>query len=288
MNPATDLRGPIRRLSALRRRSVTLDKISYLAALHARHRGDVVLVYSMPKVASSTMRRAIAESTGRPALHFHNMTRAALDADRDWWRQQSADRHLLWQWRGEYARYRVRYGRHPGKWQVVNGIREPIARSLSAFFHMGQRAGYFDADTRADDVDLEAMRAQFVAYFPSYSDWFRNEFQPATGLDVYETPFDWAQGYAEYENDRFHVLTIRQEDLASAGPAALTRHLQEDDIQLPRRNAADRKFYEPLYRRFKNEVRLPARLIDDAYSTEQARHFYSPAELDDFRAAWGG
>lgn len=256
-----------------------------MAGLHLHLRGDVVLVYSMPKVASSTIRKAIAESTNRPALHFHNMTREALEADKTWWVENSADRHLLWQWRGEYARYRVKLSPRR-KWDVVNGVREPIARALSAFFHMGERAGYLNPEMSPDDIDLDELRSRFIAYYPSYDDWFRREFHPATGIDVYTQPFDWDRGYAVYENDRFRVLTIRQEDLSTKGTHAIAEFLHEDHVELPRRNTADRKFYHPLYRRFAEQVQLPEQLIESAYSSEQARHFYSPAELDRFRELW--
>jgi hypothetical protein len=288
MTQATALRGRFRRLSSVRSRSATLDKASYLVNLHRGNRGDVVLVYSMPKVASSTLRRAIVESTGRPALHFHNMTREALAADKDWWRANSDDRHTSWQWRGEYARYRVRFGRRRDKWDIVNGVREPIARALSAFFQVGKREGFLDDQVPPDEVDLDPLRARFLSYFGGQGDWFRREFQPATGLDVYASPFDWAAGYCELENDRFRSLTIRQEDLARVGPTALGAFLGTDRVELPRRNVASEKFYNELYSRFRDEIQLPERLVEMAYTSEQARHFYSPAERDEFTKQWLG
>jgi hypothetical protein len=35
-------------------------------------------------------------------------------------------------------------------------------------------------------------------------------------------------------------------------------------------------------------VRLPEEVIERAYTSEQARHFYTPSELDAFRARWLG
>jgi hypothetical protein len=286
MKQATAPRGRVRRLSSVRSRSATIDKASYLVSLHLRSRGDVVLVYSMPKVASSTIRRAIVESTHRPALHFHNMTRQALAADKEWWREHSDDHHTSWQWRGEYARHRVRFGRPRGKWDIVNGVREPIARSVSALFQVGEREGFLDPETSPDEVDLGPLRERFLTYFTGQGDWFRDELEPATGLNVYARPFDWAAGYGTVENDRFRSMTIRQEDLARVGAPAIGEFLGCDDVALPRRNAAEEKFYHSLYTRFGDEVQLPESLVDKAYSSEQARHFYSPAELNEFRARW--
>jgi hypothetical protein len=286
MSQATPLLGR-KRLSKVRRRSATIDRATYLVGLHLRHRGDMVLVYSMPKVGSSTMQNAIVQSTSRPALHFHNMTRAALAADKQWWRENSDDHHMTWQWRGEYARYRVRLGRTRAKWDIVNGVREPIARLLSAFFQVGQREGFIDPDLPPDQVDLDRLRDRFVARLPG-EDWFRSEFEPATGLDVYRTRFDSTVGWGVVENERFRALTIRQEDLERVGPTAMAAFLDEDRVELPRRNLADEKSYQALYARFRDEVRLPGELVEAVYSSEQATHFYSPAELDTYRARWLG
>lgn len=287
MPETPDLRGQIRRFGGIRRHSVTADRLAYLAATHWNHRGRVVLVYSMPKVGSATMHRAIAQCTDRPVLHFHNLTRAQLKADKRWWYEHSSDHHLLWQWRGEYARARVTVDRR-SRWDVVHGVREPIARTLSHFFHQGERAGYLSRDVAPDDVDIERLRALYLDRRLWTTDWFRAEFQPGTGIDVYARRFPTDEGCAEYGNDRFRSLLVRQEDLARVGAPALNRFLGTSTIELPRWNSAERKFYQPVYERFRSEVRLPEEVIERAYSSEQARHFYTPSELDAFRARWLG
>ena len=51
-------------------------------------------------------------------------------------------------------------------------------------------------------------------------------------------------------------------------------------------NVGTAKDYGPLYREVLDRFRPPAEYVARVYETKQARHFYSPEELEAFRRHW--
>jgi len=54
----------------------------------------------------------------------------------------------------------------------------------------------------------------------------------------------------------------------------------------PARNEATQKAYAETYRDFLATARFPASLLDQAYGSRYARHFYADSELARFRRRW--
>jgi hypothetical protein len=54
---------------------------------------------------------------------------------------------------------------------------------------------------------------------------------------------------------------------------------------VPRNEAAD-KVYADVYRCFEKLLRMPRQYLDRMYSSRYSRHFYTPAELAEFRSHW--
>jgi hypothetical protein len=59
-------------------------------------------------------------------------------------------------------------------------------------------------------------------------------------------------------------------------------------VPVPARNEARGKAYGGRYEEFLAAVRLPGRLLDTAYDSRYARHFYADSELERFRRRWIG
>ena len=53
-------------------------------------------------------------------------------------------------------------------------------------------------------------------------------------------------------------------------------------------NVGSEKVYADLYSRFKAEAVFPDSALGRAYESQLAQHFYSPEEIDVFRARWSG
>ena len=84
------------------------------------------------------------------------------------------------------------------------------------------------------------------------------------------------------------ALVMRRESLDRA-PRALARLIGRDEpVPLPRTNVAEDKDYAELYRGFLDAIRVAPEVLDRAYSSRFARHFYSEEERAGFRRRWEG
>ena len=156
---------------------------------------------------------------------------------------------------------------------------------MSAFFHGRGRRPHPDGDPSVDQLVDELVDGRWAR--PPVR-WFDREFAPALGVDVYDHPFDPDTGSAVVETPAVRVLLLRQENLAAA-PAALARFLgRPGPVPVPPRNEASTKGYGPRYAEFLATARLPERLLDQAYGSRYARHFYADTELEGFRRRWSG
>jgi hypothetical protein len=273
-------------VKSLGERGDLLGKLYYFASIWRRTRGaNPVLVYSLGKVGTTSLVDTIERCSGRPAIQCHRVTRAEVRSTRGYVPRRRG--RPLVAWRGEYVRHLVRL-KPWHKWDVVCGVRDPVARSVSAIFQMGDEFGFFeDAE---GDRGLDAIAARVTSLHAENRaglDWFSTGLQAVTGVDVYGVPFDHDAGWQIYESGRFRVLLIRFEDLARVAPTALARFLRLRDLpSLPTKNVGSDKPYADLYRRFLAADALPGSVLDEAYSCQLATHFYTPAERAAFRDRW--
>jgi hypothetical protein len=270
----------IRRNPALRRGQTML---------RLRRGAHPFLVISPPKTGSTTIEHLASAGTGRPFVKLHSVTEAGVG-----WRRQMRREAGLVRDIPEFqdaALVQRLLARDPGRrWEIVTTIREPVARSISGFFHVGRAWGGYDPSTDPDRADLDEITARLVDWplHPMSCHWVRWELGELTGIDFFDAPFDVDAGFEIRENDRFRVLIIRAEDLDRSGRAALQQFFGTD-VTVPgatHSNEATAKAYSGLYRRFLDEARLPASFVRALHQTEQSTHFYRPAELEAARARW--
>ncbi|MEQ8841674.1 MAG: putative capsular polysaccharide synthesis family protein [Acidimicrobiales bacterium] len=284
--------GAIRRLLT----GTGLDHRVYALHLRRTYGARPLVVYSLPKVGSTTLLHT-ARAGGRAALPAHRLSprgRAAEATQREI-HPPTLRSTKVWRagygglWRSEYlARRFASTSPTDPKWEIVTGVRDPVARSISAFFHAGERSDNVDPTLAPDEVDLDELRARWVAtYWRGASfDWFSQELESTTGIDVFATPFPHAAGHETYANERFRVLLVRNEDIDRVGAEALARFLATPHRTPPASNRSDDKQYGGIYRRFLDTLTVPDEILDHAYESRLAAHFYTPQERSAFRQKW--
>jgi len=270
--------------------------ISKRYALAKMKGSEPIVVFSMGKTGSTAVARAVRDATGARVFQVFRLdaerlaqaeqryrvsNRAALRRGRE----PGALRFpgALHLWESEYLL------RHPPTaaqpWTVVTSVREPIAQAISAFFHGRSVRGRAPESAVAETL-VEAIVDDGWIRTPLR--WFDREFAPALGIDVFAHPFDPERGYGVIETPAARVLLIRQESLVAA-PDALGDFLGRGrPVPVPVRNEATGKGYAASYRDFLAGARLPASVLDEAYGSRYARHFYADSELAVFRERWGG
>jgi hypothetical protein len=294
--------GPTARARATARsllgRSYTLSKRVALARM-ARRREPPTIVFSMGKTGSTAVTRAVQEATGRPVFQVFRLdpahlapaelryrTRVVGGAGANGGRSDSRvafpGAYHLWE-----SEHLVRHPPTPAApWTVITTVREPVAQAVSAFFHALRRSDPPNGDPGPETV--RDLTARFVSenWVRAPLRWFPREFAVAVGFDALAHPFDPAAGWASIETPAVRLLILRQESFAVA-PAALASFLGlTTPVPVTRRNDGARGRHADLYRRFLDEARLPETLLQTAYDSDFARHFYGPEEITAFRRGW--
>lgn len=269
-----------------RRRSVVVDR----AATVVEHavvlwRRDPILIFSIGKVGTTALSASIEQATGRPVVKAHGLTRSGL--------RERLERELLITkrprglWENAWLRRDlVLRPRRP--WQVISGIRDPIALAASAhFYNVRVRSSSDGGAGRATDMSMadHAREVEAIARRLTHDeDWFRDEMEPVTGIDVYAEPFPHEAGYARFRRGRFDVLLLRQEDLRAVAPEALAEFFGlPRPVEILTRNHGDG---DQTYSEFLSHWRFSQEFVDSIYATPVVRHFYSDTERQAMKERW--
>lgn len=242
-----------------------------LAAAHAGRRRPV-LVYTMGKVASTTVQHALERVPELAPFHVHHIAAEPIGTGGDHRRTLSA---LLWR---ELVAPAMPCA-------VITLTREPIARNVSAFFqNLGHELGGA-APWRCPTPELvAAFLSRCEHEYPVR--WFDTELRHVLGVDVYGVPFDPAIGHVRIDHARYPTLVLRCE-LPDADKGRLVgEFLGLGAITLPRANAAEDKAYAQAYRAFTTALCVPRTLAGALLQSRYARHFYSAVERAAACARW--
>lgn len=274
-----------------RRRFASLDRALTRAEVRPTLRAHPILIFSMGKTGTTSLNQTLHLATGREVVKAHALTRRGLDRRFGKSRRLAIVGRPRFLWTAEAIGDAVR--RDDGRqWEIVCGVRDPIALAVSDHFYGLQLQSEVGVrpDRSTDDLDAHATGiAAGIDHLFVEEDWFADELETITSVDVYREPFPTRTGYCIYEAGRFRVLLTRFEDLPVVGPRALqTFFALSDPVEIPRRNVGTADDKGSLYHRFLREGSLPAEVIDRAYDTRLARHLYTDEERATFRAKWMG
>lgn len=170
--------------------------------------------------------------------------------------------------------------------RAITLVREPVAHNISMFFQvMHDYIGVgFERDGFTTEELIQIFLERFIHSRPLT--WLDAELKSALGIDVYQHPFQCGRGYTVLSNGTVDLLVLRAELDDEAKSRAIGNFLGIEGFELLRSNVGSEKGYADAYRRFKQQIEVPALLLDRMYASKFARHFYSPAEIEAFRKRW--
>ena len=167
-------------------------------------------------------------------------------------------------------------------------VREPVSRYLSEIYYQD-----FYEHGRVTIAPEHAQMAMLHRHHPlghywwALDEWIRLEIEGGFGVDLFSRPFDTAQGWKIYEDAAVRVLVIRQENMKSLSAALATFYnISPASIVVPQANIGEENAYGDAYRAAKDQIRLPAELLTEAYSGRFAQHFYTEKERHQFIQRW--
>lgn len=276
-----------------------LTRFFYTTAYKLRNQGKTpLLVYQMGKVGSSTITATLETlPLTMPVFQIHSLTKASLEADERFY--FGSDSGLLrpsgWPntvhlFTSYYLQNELARMKHGSKWKVITLVREPVARNISGFFEsIEYRIPRFYERLGQGELSLAELTSFFVEHYDNHDvplRWFDEEMKTALSIDVFAQPFRHDQGYEIFESAKADVLLIRLESLQHCYQEAFQRFLGLEEVSLVNANDARDKAYYPTYQHFVQAATLPQSYLDRMYEARYTRHFYSPAEIESFKAKW--
>src|SRR2546423_1733081 len=250
----------------------------------------LVLVYAMPKVASTSVVEALRSVEGVSVFQVHLISAARIRRLREDMRRRglgglghdAGDIADL----GHALDAKLIRPRRPAK--VVSLVREPVARNISFYFEMLDVL--WQTKNAHENVGLERLMSEFQDRFTHERvlEWFDEEFKPVLGIDVYEHTFPREAGFLRIDSGPYEVLLMRHDLDDRLKEKLLADLVGVRAVSLAPKNVGARKAYSDTYREFLSRVRLSEDYVDRMLGSKYARHFFEADELARLRAKWLG
>lgn len=175
------------------------------------------------------------------------------------------------------------------RWSIITLVRDPIKQTISRFFQgIEEVIPSIQERYKANTIEVEELIEVFFKKWPFHPPlmWFDTQFKPVFDIDIYQHPFPWDKGYMILKKNRFDVLVIRLEDLNNCAEQAFFDFFNTPDITLKKENVAANKWYQDLYSNFIKRIVFPEEYLTNLYDSKFTKHFYSPAEIEQFYKNW--
>jgi len=281
---------------------------------------DIFLVFQMAKVASRSWSNLLHRDFPHALVsHFHAISNKRVGQIEQLMAAQPSVqtiKHMtlprLGRPQDEITGF-VSDGRWVGpKATVVTGVRDPVARAISAVGFLCNRLGYKPlpvtprdggtaeniievfhralAVARGHDTGEDTMISLLAGIIGDFDLWFNEELYSAFDLDITTTDFDREARMLSVSGTH-KVLVYRMEDLTDR--VACTRLLDTASQFLGRKlghfpgsNTSNEARYQSLYRQVTQSLRLPQDMLDWFYNNPTVTRFYTDEEIASFRARW--
>jgi len=242
-------------------------------------RPNVLMVYSAPKTASTSVAAAIEACDAFTVIKVHHVQPEFF-------------------WPGVGTPLKTAYGgmrhkaieqrttqrfleRHTGDIRVVSLVRDPVAFNISNFTYFG-RAYWLRTHWRsARWMPEEELARRFFATFThdASSVWWQRENAPTMGFNPLAEPFDTELGWKQRISGRFNTLILRTDLTDQAKSAALRTWLPGIDIvDVGRVNLNENQSPPELAQRLQSALTRNPEYVQRMLELPAARHFWSDAQ----------
>lgn len=234
-----------------------------------------ILVYQPGKVGSMTVRDTLWHG-GLEVIHIHRMCDFSDENSKKIAAVAEASAFFRKQIRTE--------GR-----KIITLVRDPIARALSLFVQWFTHDMYVFHMESKGNLSLAAYASEFIVKELDTDfefAWFDRELKEATGIDIYQHPFDKEKGYAWIREGNIEILVLTLEKL-NENVEVLGEFVGKPGIKLHNGNVGEKKHYKYIYEGMKKDIRIPARVVESQYKNNPLLdHFYSEEDKERFMQKW--
>lgn len=241
-----------------------------------------VVVYTMGKVGSTSIYYALKQKLGWRVMFTHRMLQQNIDEYNALFMANGNKPH-----RSIIGKliYKKKIQRNkPVK--LISLVREPISKNISDFFQDFKI--YTGIIIDEWDGTIEELTSIFLKQYPHHLtlNWYEKECFYATGIDVYNIPFDINSGYGIYKNKNIELLLLRVDLNDEFKCKIIAAFLGLRNFKLYRRNEAIGKKYTDMYKQFISSIELPKIYIDEMLESKYTSHFFDNQEIMETRNKW--
>ncbi|MBC6496849.1 MAG: hypothetical protein GDA54_00780 [Alphaproteobacteria bacterium GM7ARS4] len=237
---------------------------------------NLVCVYQMGKVGSTSIHQALKHSYQGCSLHFHHLN--------DHQRCTPKNHFVLaWAERG-----------YPMSFIIP--VRNPLERCISWFFDgLHEYAPEWEAelkkrqaegDTRdfLKTIPLKEWEKRFFSVYPnietSAATWFDRNLKHYFDFDAFALDFPRDKGYLVHRRHNLQFLILQSELPNVAKEHIIKNFLGLADLHLNTLNKTDDKPHSAIYTQFKQNVTFSKEQMDHICSRQLFTHFYTQETID--------
>lgn len=256
---------------------------------------EFFLIFQMGKVGSSSLEFSLKNKANKLIYKIHFLSDEGIAMCEDSHRRRikngiyEVDYALL---QMKFLHQKIaesRTGKSKRKWKVICIVREPIIRTISAYFQNAYR-WIPDFETLAQkpedvlDMLIKDFQSKDVLH-KQVQDWFDQEVKPVFGIDVLNEGFNRKTGYSIYERNWCKFLVLKLEKM-NENIDTIRNFTGAYDLELANFNESDNKYYADVYKNFKNQIALPENFVNEMYNSRYSSTFYSNEEIKRFVEKW--
>ncbi|MSR70415.1 MAG: hypothetical protein EXS17_08750 [Phycisphaerales bacterium] len=251
--------------------------------------GIPVVVYSMTKVGSMSVYRALQKRRDTLALKGHALDPAAWNGSRTDSIYKPGVRAAMFDLThsNRMVRFEIIDAKKPCRFIAL--ARDPVATNVSGFhYNLPSFAADRRAHERADSVSAAEMVQLFLARYPHHLalDWFDLEPKRILDIDVYATPFPHEKGWLILRHGPNEMLVMRTELADDEKGRVISDFLGIPDVRIGRVNTAAERGRSGSTDAFKRELASHPQYIDEMLGSKYACHFWTASERSAMRNKW--
>jgi hypothetical protein len=228
----------------------------------------IVFIYTPPKVGSTTLVTSLRISASYKLTVIHIHDEVMLEVLTGVHNVSIID----------IIKYNAYIGK---KVYVIDVYRSPIERKISEFFENLSHYHFNNTEENINNYHISRIINRFNCLFPylSYDEYYQDKYE----LELPET-FDFEKKYLIQEKDNVTYIKLRLKD--SNEWDKILQEIFGIDVVIISDYKTENKTICELYKKFKNEYRLPSNLLELINDCKYLNYYYNSQEKEEYLNEW--
>jgi len=235
--------------------------------LTLKKKADRILVYTMGKVASTSISNSLKEYNS-DVYDIHFLDENYLKKNRH--KGHCIDGYfVLNNWIGKPLK-------------IISLIRNPLEVNIGGFFQNIEN--YYPQLTQEEikKITIEQLIQKFLSLDNNYPiTWFDREFNQSLGFDIYSQSFS-SLGWKTYWNQPYYTLIMQTELLDPLKEDIIREFTGIKNFKLKNYNISSHKWYGEQFMNFRESLMIPENYLEYLLESKFTKHFYTPCQIEQF------